>query len=66
MESNVADKASKFWNRFRGWAASGHAANLAAAIANGALAGEQPWYIVLAHLVLAAAMPSPVAAGSKK
>jgi hypothetical protein len=62
----VSDRGQKIFNRFRGWAASGHAANLTTAIANGALAGDQPWYVVLLHLLLAAVMPSPVAAASKK
>jgi len=61
----MSEKQRKFLSRLRGWATSVHAGNVATAIANGALTGHQPWYIVLAHLVVAAATPSPVAAAPK-
>jgi len=50
----------KWFKRIRGWATSGHAVNLAAAIADGALTGHQPWYITVAHLLAAVFMPAPV------
>jgi hypothetical protein len=53
----------KWLKRIRGWATSGHAANIAAAIADGALTGEQPWWMVAGHLLVAAFLPAPVAGG---
>ena len=56
----------KWLKRIRGWATSGHVVNVATAIADGALTGHQPWYIVVAHLLAAAIMPAPVAGGPAK
>lgn len=52
-------------SRVRTWATSGQVANVATAIADGALSGHQPWWVVAAHLVAAALMPAPVASKPK-